>query len=190
MIDAATMINVAIANQNQKTQFIFFLAAIHMMCSCNSLQKDNSLVNSGALQDAILERNTTDPIVHFELLSDRTEKKIGDESYVLVLPETYQTDGTAACCVANIQHAADVSNALADTNHLEFPYIKYQFIRGHLLTWVYISPRNIPTETSAIKVWMIQTALDYHPQNINIDSSQTAHPATICKIAWASTELD
>jgi hypothetical protein len=126
------------------------------------------------------------PFVHWELMSDDAEDWIGDQPYIYVLPATYQTDGSAAICVANLQHSADVANGSSDTNRAEFPYIKYELRKKRFNTWVYISVRLIPDDTSAIKAWMLQTARAYHAAGLKVDSSTAA---TILKLKWTSTAL-
>lgn len=141
------------------------------------------------IQNMKTERTSSTPFVHLELLSAKGEAEFGDESYTLVLKESYETDGTAAIITANIQHAADVCNEVAVKNLVAFPYIRFDLRQNRLNTWVYISSESIPNEIEAIKTWLTKVATDFHSKGIKVDTSDSAHPATILKIGWSSTEL-
>ena len=137
----------------------------------------------------MLER-MSDPFVHWELMTGRAEDQIGNEPYVYVLPSSYETDSSATICVANIQHSADVANGSSDTDHVDFPYVRYLPYSPNdkrYNVWVYISKRNIPNQTANINAWMLKTARDYHAQGLIVDS--TANIATLYKLKWHSPAL-
>lgn len=132
----------------------------------------------------------TDAFVHFERLSDRGERKLGDESYIYILPVNFRSDtNVAKTVIANIQHSADVCNYHRDTNIIEFPYVLYEPFQARQTrdnTWVMISDRLIP-DTSFARIWMDSIAKCFPPQVP--DPSPGSHLLTDHKIKWRSPDL-
>lgn len=168
---------------------ILIWSSIGALTGCSPSQKNVSTGDSSDVDGSfqLLLKPSDVPFVHWELLSNKAEERIGNEPYILVLPVTYQTDSTAEICIANIQHSADIANGSPDTNRLEFPYIKYAVGINRFSTWVYVSKRLVPNETANVKAWMLQESAAYHAQGMKVDSSGTN--ATIMKIAWRAHAL-
>lgn len=161
--------------------------AVILVCSCNASQISEV---EGSFPS--LENSSKIPFIHWELMNDRAENRIGNDAYILVLPPTYKTDSTAAICIRNLRHSADIANGSPDTNRVKFPYIKYAELTDkagvhRFNTWVFISQRRIPNETAAIEEWMLKTARANLPNGLIVDSTENV--ATLYKLKWRSPDF-
>lgn len=179
---------------NMKKLF-FLIFPIFFLFSCDnseSISQNESVTlypDSAGSSVGLMERRTTNPpFVHYELMSENAERRIGGKPYIFILPLTYKTDNSAKVCIDNIKHAAEVANGSPDTNYHDFPYAYYAYLINRFNTWLYVSPRlHPPSEIPNIKKWMIDNSRLYHSAGIKIDSSK--NPACILKIAWQAPEL-
>lgn len=145
---------------------------------------------------------TTNPsYVHLELLSQNGEtgkKGVGSKPFVLILKPTFETDGTDAIIKANLMHSVDVLQGASVKLPEQFPFIAYPEDTGfggvnRNSSWVYLSQRNILTQTEAIKTWMIKVATELTaerglpPEKLKIETGGTT--ATLLKLGWSATEL-
>lgn len=169
-----------------KNLILFFAV---LLAGCGNGAHNNNVEQADS--DAVgLRIPSKAPFVHFELLSQRGEDSLGNHPYVFILSPSFRSEPlTAEIIINNIQHSADICNGGTDTNHIDFPYIRYkQFdstpARGN--TWVFVSQRLIPTQTVSIKAWMDSVAKLF-PNEIP-DPLET-HPLTIYKKKWLSTSI-